>query len=113
MDAREVHRRQTLGAHAEERAKSWVLQQGWTLLATNLRVGAAQIDIVALDGNTLVALEVKAIIGRADALSRITLAQGRRLLDALAQWRPDTIARVDLLAVRGEEIEHYRDVMAL
>jgi len=49
-----------LGIKAEDFAAQYVRQLGWTILGRNIKVGASEIDLLALDGDTLVVLEVRA-----------------------------------------------------
>jgi len=49
----------TLGAEGEERACNWMLARGWRVLERNFRRRGGEIDIVAMDGATLVMAEVK------------------------------------------------------
>jgi len=52
--------RQRTGRIAEELVAARLAAQGWRVLERNARTRAGEIDIIALDGNTLVFLEVKA-----------------------------------------------------
>jgi putative endonuclease len=54
-----------LGRRAEDIVARWLSEKGWRILARNARTRFGELDIVALDGRTLVFLEVKA--GRAGA----------------------------------------------
>jgi putative endonuclease len=55
--------RQRLGRRAEQLVATRLERQGWRILARNVRLPSGELDIVALDGRTLVFVEVKA--GRA------------------------------------------------
>ena len=51
---------QTLGKNGEEIAKTYLSKKGYTILETNKRFSKlCEIDIIALDKNTLVFVEVK------------------------------------------------------
>jgi putative endonuclease len=52
--------RQLLGAAAERIASERLAAAGWRIAARNVRTRYGEIDIVALDGDTLVFVEVKA-----------------------------------------------------
>ena len=54
-----------LGRRAEELVAARLEQDGWRLVGRNVRLPSGELDIVALDGATLVFVEVKA--GRAGA----------------------------------------------
>ncbi|HEY7266194.1 MAG TPA: YraN family protein [Solirubrobacterales bacterium] len=57
--------RQRLGRQAEQLVATRLERQGWRIIARNVRLPSGELDIVALDGRTLVFVEVKA--GRAGA----------------------------------------------
>ena len=48
-----------LGQRGEESAADFLAQKGYTILERNWRFGRAELDIVAMDGATLVFAEVK------------------------------------------------------
>jgi len=56
--------RQTLGRRAEELVARRLAARGWRILSRNFRTRAGELDVVALDGDVLVFVEVKA--GRLD-----------------------------------------------
>ena len=51
--------RQKLGQQGEDIATQFLLQKGMNVIARNYRAGHGEIDIIALDGNTLAFVEVK------------------------------------------------------
>ena len=59
-----MNHKQDLGRVGEDLAASALLERGYAILATRYRTERGEIDIVALDGTTLVFVEVRA---RADA----------------------------------------------
>ena len=111
-----------LGAIGEEAAERWLRSRGMRIVGRNLRTRAGEIDVLALDGDTLVAVEVKARSG--DGFGRPEEAVDRKRLDRL---RRATLAyatsrglegapmRIDVVAVRLEggraaACEHFPDV---
>lgn len=52
--------RQRLGRRAEELVATRLRRSGWRIVARNERLPSGELDIVALDGATLVFVEVKA-----------------------------------------------------
>lgn len=71
--------RQRLGAAAEEAVAARLIDAGWEIVGRNARSRYGELDLVALDGATLVFVEVKA--GRAGATTgpeRPVLAIGPR-----------------------------------
>lgn len=80
--------RRALGERAETLVCDLLERQGYVLLHRNLRVGRAEIDIVATRGRTLVFCEVRA---RSHArsvhpLETIDAAKVRRIREAAARW---------------------------
>jgi putative endonuclease len=57
--ARDRHERARRGRGAEDAVAAWVVGQGMTLLARNLRVGKLEIDLVARDGAVVAIVEVR------------------------------------------------------
>jgi putative endonuclease len=75
--------RQSLGRSAEGLVARRLTERGWRVLARNARVHteefSGELDIVALEGRTLVFVEVKAATrGRGAGPERAALAVGRR-----------------------------------
>jgi putative endonuclease len=113
--------RQQCGREGEARAAAFLAACGLTILARNVRAPAGEIDIVALDGDTLVFCEIRTRRSRAQggALESVTPAKQRQVV-RVAEWflaghpglavRP---IRFDVVAIdlRGDEaaIEHVRD----
>jgi putative endonuclease len=60
-----TYARQRLGRRAEELVAERLRRDGWRIVDRNVALPSGELDIVALDGETLVFIEVKA--GRADA----------------------------------------------
>jgi putative endonuclease len=55
-----TYARQRLGRRAEELVADRLGRAGWRLVGRNVRLPSGELDIVALDGSTLVFVEVKA-----------------------------------------------------
>lgn len=107
-----------VGRYGEDVAARYVLDAGWRVLDRNWRGADGELDLVALDGRELVAVEVKTRSGvgfgyPAEAVTARKVARLRRLT---AQWvaahdvRPGSI-RIDVIAVllprRGAaQVEH-------
>lgn len=110
-----------LGREGEELAAAYLQEQGMRVLARNWRCRAGELDIVALDGHELVAVEVKTRRSLAyghpfEAVTPVKLARLRAL--GLA-WRAEHGVRfplrIDAVAVvsdGGTEpvVEHLRGV---
>jgi len=101
----------TTGAHFENRAAQWCYDHGWTVIARNVRCRRGEIDIIALDGATLVFIEVRhrrsARYG--SAVESVTPTKQQRLTAAIRYWlngregrqHAHRAMRCDLLAFTG------------
>ncbi|PWH06724.1 YraN family protein [Brachybacterium endophyticum] len=111
-----------LGAIGEDVVASRLAASGWQIIDRNVRSRAGEIDIVALDGPTLVFVEVKTrrslLTGVPQAavtpqkVRRLRLLAGTYLMDNAPRHRD---VRIDVVAVHvlgagGCEIEHLRAV---
>lgn len=80
-----------LGELGEKIAARFLSSQGMEIYFRNLKLEAAQIDIVARDGEAFVIVEVKTLRARKDVEVRPELqlhqAQKDRLLDAVSEFR--------------------------
>ena len=107
--AQQPSRRRARGAIGEERAASLLQRLGFVVLERNVRVGRRELDIIALDDDTLVIVEVKARWSTAfgPPESSVTMAKQVRLREAAEiylrqrKWsgRP---WRIDVLALQME-----------
>jgi putative endonuclease len=71
--------RQRLGRAAEQLVASKLERAGWRIVGRNVRLASGELDIVALDGSTLVFVEVKAgRVGTSPGPERPAHAVGRR-----------------------------------
>ena len=113
--------RQRCGREGEARAAAYLAGCGLTILARNVRAPAGEIDVVALDGATLVFCEIRTRRSGAQggALESVTPAKQRQVV-RVAEWfltaHPALAThpiRFDVVAIdlRGDAaaIEHVRD----
>ncbi|HET7589558.1 MAG TPA: YraN family protein, partial [Solirubrobacterales bacterium] len=119
--------RRRIGARAEELVSRRLQASGWRILERNARTRHGELDIVALDGGTLVFVEVKAARAGAEsgperpilAIDRRKQLQVRRLATAWMAERRDAplyeAIRFDAVGVtfdrsgRAIDIEHIRN----
>lgn len=119
--------RQRIGRRAEDLAAARLTAAGWSLVERNARTRLGEIDIVALDGLTLVFVEVKAARAGSDlGPERPALAVGprkrlriRRVATAWMATRRDAPLyaeiRFDVVGVTYDRsgmnlaVEHIRD----
>jgi putative endonuclease len=96
------------GPRGEQIAARHLKRCGYIILARNYRAAGAEIDLVALDGSTLVFVEVKFRASSdfgtpAEAVDLEKRERIRRAARAFADWRrvPDLPARFDVVALSG------------
>lgn len=95
-----------VGRYGEKVAAAHLVNAGWQILDRNWRCPQGELDIVALDGSTLVTVEVKTRRGTgfghpAEAVTSAKLARLGRLT---AQWLAEhdqrvAQVRIDVLAI--------------
>ncbi len=101
--------RKRTGDRAEQAVVDWLVAQDFRILATNLRLGALELDIVARQGGLVAVVEVRsrAARGYESSLGSVSIAKRRRLLQATDRlWRGALVAdrtvdrvRIDVAAV--------------
>jgi putative endonuclease len=115
---------QVIGSDAEGIVAERLRRAGWTVLGRNVRVGRAEIDILAIDDafTAIVAIEVRWRRRRDYGLPEETVGRTKlaRLRSAALTWRQgeprsgpaQTLpVRVDIIAVEpGGRIRHHRGV---
>lgn len=115
MDARPA-----LGRRGEDLAVEWLERSGYVVLERNYRCSQGEIDIVAVDGETLVFCEVKtrrtSRWGQpSEAVHRAKQSRYRRLAASwIAERRPGSVqVRFDVVSVivgaRGPQVTHIPD----
>lgn len=95
-----------LGRRGERAAEKYLKRNGYRIVARNFRAAGAEIDLVAIDGDTLVFVEVKTRRSRAagapeEAVDERKQIRMRRAAEAFsAQYRVgDKDLRFDIVAV--------------
>lgn len=111
-----------VGRYGEDVAARHIEQSGWQVLARNWRCRHGELDIIALDGTELVAVEVKtrrtATFGTpAEAVTRQKVWRLRKLVAAwlTTQERRFASVRIDVVAVTvakagAAQVEHLRGI---
>ena len=79
---------QAHGQWAEEHASTWLAAQGLKVLARNVRCRGGELDLVCLEGDTLVFVEVRLRTNPnfGCAAESITAAKRRRIIFAAKWW---------------------------
>ena len=113
--------RQRCGRDGEERAAGFLAACGFQILARNVRASAGEIDLVALEDETLVFCEIRTrrSAGQGGALESVTPVKQRqvvRVAEYFLARHPHLHARpirfdVVAIEVRGDDvaITHVRD----
>ena len=103
------------GRAGEDAAARFLAGLGYRVLERNLRVPGGEIDLVALDGRTLVFVEVKRRDGRSfgSALSAVDPAKRRRLRTLAADYAqivaPRARIRFDIVTIDGNRLAVHRN----
>ena len=119
-------RNTAVGASGERIAALLLERAGCRIVARNWRVRGGELDIVALDGETLVCVEVRVRTGSAhgSAAESVSGVKTTRLLRAVAAYldahpeHADRLVRIDVVAItldragRVVETLHFRDAIA-
>lgn len=108
-----------LGKWGEQVARDYLTAKGFALIATNLRLGRNELDIVALRGNRIIFVEVKTRSDNfADPFDAIDSRKVRRIVRAADSFiRMHNIpheAQFDIISVVGTpeseyKVEHIED----
>jgi putative endonuclease len=98
--------RQDFGTHAERLAAEYLLARGYRILAHNYRTRGGELDLVALHGDTLVFVEVRARHSDAHGapFETVDRRKQRRVARAAETWlvengRTRAFARFDVISV--------------
>lgn len=98
--------RKRLGERGEDAAVSYLERCGWTVVERNWRVPAGEIDVIALDGDTVVLVEVKTrkTVAKGtpdDAVTPAKQRKYRKLAQAYSQHAglTDTQIRFDVVSI--------------
>ena len=109
----ERHKR---GLAGEEQAIRYLLSRGCHIVAHRFRVGHAEIDLIARQGDLVTFVEVKTRRGTAfgSPLEAVTGAKRRELVKVARVWvdrfgRPPDIYRFDCIAIVDGKLEHLTD----
>lgn len=101
-----------LGREAEDIAAAFLLGKGWTLVGRRIKTKRGEIDILALDGEELVVVEVKAS-QTFDPEWALTESKQAKLKLAAEDYllmigTPDRPVRFDLVGLTGSEVRHIQ-----
>ncbi len=111
---------QALGAAAEARAADHLTAKGLRILDRNYRVRGGEIDLVGLDGASVVFVEVRfrRSGGFGGAAGSITAAKRSRIVLAARHWlmahdrHQHSPCRFDCVLIDGDRIDWIRDAFS-
>src|SRR5690606_736787 len=118
-----VRAKDAVGRYGEDLAVRHLVDKGWRIVERNWRGDAGEVDVVAMDGSTLVVVEVKTRSGTAFGYpaEAVTLTKLTRLRKLAGQWLTEHDARVaavriDVVAVilprqGAAQVEHLVGVV--
>ena len=110
-------RRKTTGGRNEWNAAVFLKEQGLTIIEMNYRCRSGEIDIIALDGNTLVFVEVRSrsvadMEAALESISGKKAAQVRRIAEIYLythQYPEETLCRFDAIGIAGNELAYIKN----
>lgn len=110
-------RRQVFGTESERRAADFLRAKGFQTLDAHVTSRYGEIDLLMLDGPTVVAVEVKARRSRAygAAVESLTDRKLQHIADTLyivlqqRGWERRPF-RIDVVTIEGQHIRHYPGV---
>lgn len=108
-----------LGRLAEDLAAEYLLAQGYTLVTRRCKMRHGELDIVALDGEELVFVEVKARNAPEYKPEESVGNQKRKALEAAAgqyiveMEQEHRLWRFDLIAIDGDGLRHHKNAFQL
>lgn len=107
------------GRRGERKAATYLRGLGMRIIKRNYKAPSGEVDIIAMDGDTLVFVEVKARGGESfgSPLEAVDLKKQRRIAGAalfyMSGLKDQPSARFDVIGVRFRgwraEVEHIRD----
>lgn len=104
-----------VGAAAEDRAAEYLIEQGYTIVTRRWSCRGGELDIVALDGDTIVYVEIKARSGRwsspEEAVNEAKIANFLTAVEryAIEHGQMDRATRYDVIAIDDQGLRHYAD----
>ena len=109
--------RRSVGSRYEEKAASFLEEQGLRILRKNYRCKCGEVDLIAMDGKTLVFVEVKyrRSRGTGSPLEAVTWRK-KQTISRVARWyltvcagSMDISCRFDVIGIEGDQIQWIRN----
>jgi putative endonuclease len=103
------------GTAAEDQAANYLLGLGYTIVTRRFKTRSGEIDLIALDSQTLVFVEVK-FRTNASPEESVTPLKAERFQAAVAEYfsktdQPELPARYDLIAITPTELRHHKNAI--
>jgi len=101
------------GKYFEDLACQYLTSLGYEILIRNFHCRYGEIDIVALEGETLVFVEVKGTHTGLEPAERIDYKKLSKIymcIDEFLKEYPARECRVDAIIIKGNQIEHLRNI---
>ncbi|MFY9235129.1 MAG: YraN family protein [Fimbriimonadaceae bacterium] len=107
-----------IGREAEDAAADYLLAKGFTLVTRRFKASGGELDLVCMDGETLVFVEVKERRVR-DSLPEESIGalkaarmKAAALEYALKMGMAEVRCRFDMIAIDGSGLRHHEDVFS-
>lgn len=105
-----------MGRAAESAVAAWLEARGYVVLGRNVRIGRDEIDLVALDGATLVCVEVRArrrgaMVHPLESITASKRARMRRAALRCATERGEREVRIDVAAVVDGAVDYIENAV--
>lgn len=105
----------SVGRDAEDRVADFLLAKGYIIITRRFKTAHGELDLVALDGDELVMVEVKARFAGGVPEEAVGERKAGRLRLAAVEYlrkmeEPERAFRFDLVAVTPEGLRHYERV---
>jgi putative endonuclease len=122
-DSQMADQKRTLGSWGEQRAKAYLEERGYEIIAKNVRSAYGEIDLLARQGGTLVFVEVKSrsSLGFGYPEEAINELKQQHLLDCaldFLQSHPEHVGdwRIDVISILRSnegppEVEHFENAI--
>lgn len=112
-----IENKRTIGSEYEKIAAEYLHNSGYEILFLNFRSKTGEIDIISMDGNTLVFVEVKyrssAKYGypeeAVDYRKQIKIRKTAMYYMMKEKYCDNTSVRFDVISILGKEIKHIKD----
>ena len=91
--------RHEIGAFGESLAERFLVERGYQPIERNARVDGDELDLIVVDGSTIVAVEVKTTSNGADPFEAVDEDKMYRIRRAVDAHTLD-ITRIDVIAVK-------------